>query len=208
MYLIIMVKRVTDRGAVEAAMDEFDRIGRAAFLEKYGFGAALRYFIENSGRQYDSKAIYGAAHRIQFPDDEDLTSADFSGGEQPVRQPLKARGPQKPTLDYNPPSIALEHMMESFVTVFFAPTQNCCNFTRNKSCVRGRAKLFDIRPRLRPRESWSCHRSWSNAKVIGSTMRASLMALRAAKRKLVCGCASGAVGVGVRDVPRAWTKFA
>lgn len=96
-----MVKRVTDRGAVEAAMDEFDQIGQAAFLEKYGFGPALRYFIENNGRQYDSKAIYGAAHRIQFPEDGDVTSADFSGGEQPVQQPLEALGFKFVAVDAN-----------------------------------------------------------------------------------------------------------
>ncbi|AXI47586.1 hypothetical protein C1J03_17180 [Sulfitobacter sp. SK012] len=87
-----MVRRVTERSAVEAAMDEFDQIGRDAFLAKHGFGQALRYYIMRDGRQYDSKAIYGAAHRIQFPEDEAFTSDDFSGGENAVKQPLEALG--------------------------------------------------------------------------------------------------------------------
>lgn len=87
-----MVRRITERSAVEAAMDEFDQLGRDAFLEKYGFGAALRYFILRDGRKYDSKAIYGAAHRIQFPESGEFTSEDFSGGEHAVKQPLEALG--------------------------------------------------------------------------------------------------------------------
>lgn len=87
-----MVKRVTDRLAVEAAMDEYDRVGRDAFLQKHNFGPALRYFVTRNGKRYDSKAIYGAAHEIQFPDDGKVSSADFSGGEKPVQAPLEALG--------------------------------------------------------------------------------------------------------------------
>lgn len=90
--IIDMVKRVTDRGAVETAMDEFDRIGREAFLAKYKFGQALRYFVTRNGRRYDSKAIYGASHRIQFPEEGDVSAYDFSGGEQVVQGPLEALG--------------------------------------------------------------------------------------------------------------------
>jgi len=31
--------------AVQAALDEFDRIGREAFLSKYGYGKARSYFV-------------------------------------------------------------------------------------------------------------------------------------------------------------------
>jgi MrcB-like, N-terminal domain/AAA domain (dynein-related subfamily) len=87
-----MVKRVTDKGAVEAAMDEFDSIGREAFLEKHHFGPALRYFLIRDGRRYDSKAIYGAAHQLQFPDYGPVTSNDFSGGDHAVKEPLEKLG--------------------------------------------------------------------------------------------------------------------
>lgn len=87
-----MVKRVTDRLAVEAAMDEYDRVGRDAFLQKHNFGPALRYFVTRNGNCYDSKAIYGAAHEIQYPEDGKVSSADFSGGEKSVQAPLEALG--------------------------------------------------------------------------------------------------------------------
>jgi MoxR-like ATPase len=87
-----MVRKVTDRDAVEAALDEFDRIGRASFLEKHNFGPALSYFIERDSKHYDSKAIYGAAHQLQFPDDGAISSNDFSGGAQAVVSPLRALG--------------------------------------------------------------------------------------------------------------------
>lgn len=89
-----MVRRVTDKETVEAALDEFDQIGRTAFLEKYKFGPAINYFIERDGKHYDSKAIYGAAHQLQFPEDGAISSHDFSGGAQAVVSPLKALGYQ------------------------------------------------------------------------------------------------------------------
>lgn len=105
-----MVKRVTDRAAVEAAMDEYDQIGRDAFLAKYRFGPALRYFVTRHGNRYDSKAIYGAAHRIQFPEDGDVDTNDFSGGEQVVQRPLEALGYE---FAIDPPSEAVRPPEES-----------------------------------------------------------------------------------------------
>ena len=73
-------------------MDEFDKLGREAFLEKYGFGTANRYFLKRDDRLYDSKAIYGVAHRIQHPEHAPLLPADFSGGQQAIQGPLEALG--------------------------------------------------------------------------------------------------------------------
>jgi 5-methylcytosine-specific restriction protein A len=50
---------LTSPAAVEAALDEFDTVGREAFLTKYGFGRARRYFVRRAGKYYDSKAIVG-----------------------------------------------------------------------------------------------------------------------------------------------------
>ena len=86
------MRRVTDAKAVEAAMDEFDRLGREAFLAKYGFGTANRYYVRRAGRLYDSKAIYGAAHQYQYPEDGPKISSSFSGGQQAVQEPLEALG--------------------------------------------------------------------------------------------------------------------
>jgi len=86
------LKDLTDPAALRAAIDEFDRIGRAPFLRKYGFGPAREYFLVAGGRRYDSKAIAGAAHGYQHPQEGPLTHDEFSGGEVTVRRRLEALG--------------------------------------------------------------------------------------------------------------------
>jgi dynein-related subfamily AAA family protein len=66
--------------AVRRAIAEFDALGREAFLEKYGFGHSRDYVLVDDGKQYDSKAILGAAHGFEFPDEGPLRYSDFSGG--------------------------------------------------------------------------------------------------------------------------------
>src|SRR5215210_8029197 len=46
---------LTSSTAVERALDEFDLMGREAFLTNYGFGRARRYFVRRDGKYYDSK---------------------------------------------------------------------------------------------------------------------------------------------------------
>ncbi|GAA4635894.1 hypothetical protein GCM10023196_083390 [Actinoallomurus vinaceus] len=65
------------REAVLAAIAECDRMGRDAFLDKYGFRRALRYRLRYNGTLYDSKAIAGVAHGY-LPGESPLR--DFSGG--------------------------------------------------------------------------------------------------------------------------------
>jgi hypothetical protein len=50
------------RAGVLAAIGEFDRLGRDAFLRSTGFGPARAYFLQHDGKLYDSKAIVGYAH--------------------------------------------------------------------------------------------------------------------------------------------------
>ena len=83
---------LTSRQAVLDAIAEFDRLGRDAFLDKYGFGRARDYFLVVDGREYDSKAIVGAAHGYQFPEDGPLRADTFSGGEATVRRKLAELG--------------------------------------------------------------------------------------------------------------------
>ena len=71
---------ITSRQAVLDAIAECDRLGRAAFLEQYGFRPAREYFLVENGRDYDSKAIVGVAHKYQFPEQGPLRATDFSGG--------------------------------------------------------------------------------------------------------------------------------
>jgi hypothetical protein len=84
---------ITDPGAIRAAMAEYDNIGQEAFLNKYGFGRARRYYLQGAeGKAYDSKAIVGAAHGYQFPDGGPLRSSDFSGGDSTVKALLEQLG--------------------------------------------------------------------------------------------------------------------
>lgn len=56
---------LTDPDAVERSIEEFDRIGRYAFLEKYGYREAREYFLVTEAGRYDSKAIFAAAYEYQ-----------------------------------------------------------------------------------------------------------------------------------------------
>ena len=82
---------VTAEG-VERALDEFDRLGRDAFLDQFGFGRARGYFLIRGGRHYDSKAVVGVAHGYDRPDLGPLLPQGFSGGEATVARLLESLG--------------------------------------------------------------------------------------------------------------------
>jgi MoxR-like ATPase len=86
------LEELTSAEAVVAAMDEFDRLGRSAFLAKYGFGEAKQFFVRRDGRLYDSKAIAGAAFGIQHPERGALSASEFSGGETGAVRVLRGLG--------------------------------------------------------------------------------------------------------------------
>jgi 5-methylcytosine-specific restriction protein A len=77
--------------AVTKAIDEFNELGRDAFLEKYQFGPARGYLLQKDGQSYDSKAIAGAAHGY-LPGQKALTADQFSGGAATVQKVLEALG--------------------------------------------------------------------------------------------------------------------
>jgi predicted restriction endonuclease len=79
-----------DQEHVLKAIEEFDDLGRPAFLRKYGFGPARQYVVVYSGEQYDSKALLGAAHG--YATGRALTAAEFSGGLKTVVARLTALG--------------------------------------------------------------------------------------------------------------------
>ncbi|MDT4819618.1 hypothetical protein FQZ97_527390 [compost metagenome] len=80
--------------AVQAAMDEFSRLGRTAFLDQYGFGKSRDYLVRNprTGEHCDSKAIVGVAFGKQFPNQGVLAAEEFSGGEATVVPLLQSLG--------------------------------------------------------------------------------------------------------------------
>lgn len=83
---------VTSPDAIRAAIAEFDKLGRKAFLTKYGFGQAKRYFIRMNDRLYDSKAIVGAARGFEHPERGPMPHTDFAGGEATVKAKLEQLG--------------------------------------------------------------------------------------------------------------------
>lgn len=88
--------------AIRDAVEEFNRLGREAFLEKYNFGHARQYFLDIEGRLYDSKAIVGVAHGYEFPGEGPLRPSDFSGGEATVKHKLEELGFQVHVLENMP----------------------------------------------------------------------------------------------------------
>ena len=85
-----MSLRDITNASVKDAINEFDRLGRAAFLKKYGFGRAREFYLVHEGRQYDSKAIAGAAHG--FATSKALQPGGSSGGESAAVGRLRALG--------------------------------------------------------------------------------------------------------------------
>jgi AAA domain (dynein-related subfamily) len=85
------VADITHAGVIQA-INEFDSLGREAFLSKYGFGLAIAYSLVYEGNVYASKAIVGAAHGYDRPDLGPLTSEEFSGGRTGAARVLESLG--------------------------------------------------------------------------------------------------------------------
>ncbi|MGW5680335.1 HNH endonuclease [Nonomuraea sp. NPDC003754] len=75
-----MNKGAISRESVLKTLSEHDRLGRDRFLATYGFGAARSYLLVHDGKEYDSKAIAGVAHRYEHG--QPLTADEFSGGRE------------------------------------------------------------------------------------------------------------------------------
>lgn len=88
--VMVSYAALTERSAVDAALAEFDRLGRDAFLHKYGFGPATEYFLIAEGGLYDSKAIFGVAYGNQHG--TALTSEEFNGGKNGAAGRLRQLG--------------------------------------------------------------------------------------------------------------------
>ena len=76
------LQELTSADAVIAAIDEVAKVGRAAFLNRYGFKKATKFFVVHDGECFDSKAVAGVAFGYQFPSAGALTSNEFSGGRE------------------------------------------------------------------------------------------------------------------------------
>lgn len=78
------------RESVLKTVAEYDQLGREAFLETYHFGKARSYVLVHEGRQYDSKAIAGVAHK--WDQGRALAPDEFSGGKDHAAAWLKRLG--------------------------------------------------------------------------------------------------------------------
>jgi hypothetical protein len=83
---------IKDKQSIKNAINEFNKIGREAFLKKYGFRKAREYFLEVDGNLFDSKAIVGAAHGYEFPKLGPLRADQFVGGADTVERKLRELG--------------------------------------------------------------------------------------------------------------------
>jgi hypothetical protein len=52
-----------NKAAVETTLAEFDKLGRLAFLDQYGYGTATTYLLRHNGHFYDPKAVAGVANQ-------------------------------------------------------------------------------------------------------------------------------------------------
>lgn len=71
---------------------ECDDMGRDAFLERYRFGSARRYFLVHNGKRYDSKAIVGVAHKFATGHALERTGNKTFFGGKPIRRALEKLG--------------------------------------------------------------------------------------------------------------------
>jgi IS605 OrfB family transposase len=85
----MQIGRITRTGVLQA-IAECDRLGREGFLTTYHFRPATTYVLLHEGREYDSKAIAGVAHRYDFG--RALTPSQFSGGRKHAVDWLEREG--------------------------------------------------------------------------------------------------------------------
>lgn len=73
-----MAKGLISRDDILKTLEEYDALGRDTFLDRYGYREASTYLLVHEGKDYDSKAIAGVAHKHQHG--EPLTWNQFNGG--------------------------------------------------------------------------------------------------------------------------------
>lgn len=99
-----------DRAAVLRAIDDFDRLGREGFLQRYGFGRSRAYFLLHGGKLYDSKAIIGVAHGYSGGDRGPLVASQFTGGEVTIAQTLRSLGFQVEVSAVSSPAVVADNV--------------------------------------------------------------------------------------------------
>ena len=116
------LSHLTDPAAVQAALDEFLRLGQREFLKRYGFGRASGYVVRDpiSGQWADSKAVAGAAMGFQFSAQGPLGPSEFSGGVATVVRRLSLLGFEVRLLDAKAGDDWSTHEVECIVADYLA----------------------------------------------------------------------------------------
>ncbi|MER5462010.1 hypothetical protein ABT010_15225 [Streptomyces sp. NPDC002668] len=73
-----MEKGAISRDDILKTLAEYGDLGTEGFLDTYKYGKASTYLILHDGKEYDSKAIAGVAHKHQHG--RHLTNGELSGG--------------------------------------------------------------------------------------------------------------------------------
>ncbi|MFE1691154.1 HNH endonuclease [Streptomyces albidoflavus] len=66
------------RNDILRTLQEYDNLGGEKFLSLYGYERARKHLILHDGKEYDSKAVAGVAHKYQHG--RPLIAREFSGG--------------------------------------------------------------------------------------------------------------------------------
>ncbi|WP_412076735.1 HNH endonuclease [Streptomyces xanthophaeus] len=85
-----MAKGLISRDDILKTLAEYDALGRDTFLGRYGYREASTYLLVHEGKEYDSKAVAGVAHKHQHG--EPLTPKQFNGGLSQAVDWLKREG--------------------------------------------------------------------------------------------------------------------
>ncbi|MCM2427543.1 HNH endonuclease [Streptomyces sp. RKAG337] len=85
-----MNKGAISRDDILKTLQEYDELGAEGFLALYEYGEARRYKILHDGKEYDSKAIAGVAHKHR--QGRPLARGEFSGGLRHAVSWLKREG--------------------------------------------------------------------------------------------------------------------
>jgi 5-methylcytosine-specific restriction protein A len=107
---VASLTELTDRSAVQQALEEFLELGRDRFLARYGLERSRDYFVPFRGVLCDSKPILAVAYRNQHPERGLLSVRDFSGGTGGAVRALRRLGFDTVTrAQLQPPALGAEY---------------------------------------------------------------------------------------------------
>jgi len=122
---------LVERDHIQSAISEFKKMGRTSFLDVYGYGKAIQYFIEDEGDLFDAKAIFGVAFKFS-EHGKPLEWDNFSGGEGWTNGRLRALG-FKVVDERNWSDLELSAALRAYLRLL---TKECSGQGTNKAQMR------------------------------------------------------------------------